>query len=117
MAAALAALKPSSMTFLSACGSASIAAAATASAPSATSMRPLYGARNGRRARSGFSDFPFGRSVDSGLLTKLEFAQVQLPPHAEIGGQAVERISERRRFVALEPEMPEPREAVPGQQR
>src|SRR5512138_1602321 len=103
------------MTFLSACGSASIAAAAMPSATSAHSMRARYGARNGSSAASGRRVFALGRSVDS--VTELEFAQVQLPPHAEIARQAVERIAERRRTIALEAEMPEPGEAVAGKRR
>src|SRR5213593_2818142 len=116
MAAAFDALNPLSMTFFSACGSASIAAAAMPSAASATSMRARYGARNGSSAASGRSVFALGRSVDS-AFTELEFAQVQFPPHAEIAGQAVERVTKRRRTVALEAEMPEPRERIARQRR
>src|SRR5262245_54157141 len=124
MAAALAAVKPLSMTFLSACGSASMAAAAISSASSATVMRPRYGQRNGSSARSGFSERATGLSEveraevdraeielpDAGgeVLTELEFAQVQFPPHAEIAGQAVERKAEGGRLVAFEQEVTEP---------
>src|SRR4051812_194348 len=101
MAAALEAEKPLSMTFLSACGSASIAAAATTSASSATAMRARYGRRNGSSARRGFSERALGRSV-VWVVTELEPAQVQLPPHEEIAGQAVERMAEGGRAVALE---------------
>src|SRR4051812_17797362 len=104
------------MTCLSACGSASMAAAAMPSAASASSMRARYGARNGSSARRGLSVFPFGRSVVS-VLTELEFAQVQFPPHAEIARQAVERMAERRGFVVLEPEVPDPGERVTREHR
>src|SRR6187549_189006 len=102
MAAALAAVKPLSMTFLSACGSASMAAAAKPSATSAHSIRARYGARNGSSARRGFRDLPLGLSEGllSGVLTELEFAQVQFPPHAEIARQAVERVAEGGGLVA-----------------
>src|SRR3954468_365569 len=104
------------MTCLSACGSASMAAAAMPSAASASSMRVRYGARNGSSARRGLSDFPFGRSVVS-VLTELEFAQVQFPPHAEIAREAVERMTKGGGLVVLEPEMPDPREGVAGNRR
>ncbi len=51
------------------------------------------------------------------VLTELEFAQVQFPPHAEIARQAVERIAKRRRPVVLEPEVPDPRKAVAAEER
>src|SRR6185295_11777411 len=98
MAAAFSAVKPLSMTFLSACGRASIAAAATSSASNAISIRPRYGARKGRSARSGRSELAFGRSlslgISGGALTELEPAQVQLPPHAKVAGEAVKRMPE-----------------------
>ena len=87
------------------------------SAINAMNMRPLYGARNGSSARSGLSELPFGTFSDAGVFTELESAQVQFPPHAEIAGEAVERIAESRRPVVLEAEMPEPREAVAAEQR
>src|SRR5687767_13660585 len=106
MAAAFAELKPSSMTFLSAMGSASMAPAAMSSANSARIMRPLYGARYGSSARSGRSEVPFGRSVEPGLglgvLTELELSQVQFPPHPEIARQAVERKAKGGRPVVFE---------------
>src|ERR1044072_293944 len=121
MAAALAALNPLSMTFLSACGSASMAAAATISASKAISMRPRYGARNGSSARSGLKELAFGRSlsrgVSRGVLTEPQPAQVQFPPHAEVAGEAVERVPESRGPVVLEKEMPHPCEAVATGQR
>src|SRR6185295_11223766 len=100
MAAALDAEKPLSMTFLSACGNASMAAAAIMSASSATAMRARYGRRNGSRARSGLSERFFGRSV-VWAFTELEPSQVQFPPHAEIARQAVERMPEGGRTIAL----------------
>src|SRR5688572_21197594 len=117
MAAALAAENPLSMTFLSACGNASIAAAANSSAKNAINIRPRYGARKGSSARSGLSDLALGRSEDGLSLTKLESAQVQFPPHPEIAGQAVERVTESRGPVVFEVEMTHPREAVPTDQR
>src|SRR5687768_8048004 len=105
MAAAFAAEKPSSITFLSATGSASMAPAAIRSAINAIAIRPLYGARNGSSARRGLRDLDFGLSEEeeaggeeavSGLLTELELAQVQLPPHAEIPRETVERMSKGR---------------------
>src|SRR6187551_3465827 len=117
MAAALAAVKPLSMTFLSACGSASMAAAANISATSAISIRPRYGARNGSSARSGRSELAFGRSVSRGAFKELEPAQVQFPPHAKVAGEAVERMPECRGPVVLEQEVTEPREAVAAGQR
>src|SRR5215831_982850 len=127
MAAALEAVKPLSITFLSACGNASIAAAATMRASRAMNMRPRYGRRNGSSARSGRSERAFGRSdegrSDEGLsevvraFTELESAQVQFPPHAEIAGETVQRMAKGRGPVALEVEMPHPREAVATEQR
>src|SRR5262245_34825663 len=112
MAAALEAVKPLSMTFLSACGNASMAAAATSSAPSAINILPRYGARNGSNARSGLSDLDLGLSM---VVTKPESAQVQFPPHAEVAGQAVERVAEGGGLVVLEHEMTKPGEAVPAE--
>src|SRR5690349_4010072 len=121
MAAALAAVKPLSMTFLSAWGNASIAAAATSSASNAISIRPRYGARKGSSARSGRSELAPGlsdeaRSLPLGIsgdaLTELEPAQVQLPPHAKVAGEAVERMPEGGGPVVLEQEVTQPREAV-----
>src|SRR6187455_1353950 len=119
MAAALAAEKPLSMTFLSACGSDNMATAATSSASIAMIMRPRYGMRNGTSARNGLSDLlrglseedrsAVGLSLEARVLTEPESAQVQVPPHAEIRGEAVERKAERGGLVALETEMPEPR--------
>src|SRR5690349_15909616 len=127
MAAALAAVKPLSMTFLSACGSASIAAAATSSATMPTIMRARYGRRNGSSARSGRSERALGRSEpgltvawlspERGVLIEPESSQVQFPPHAEIAGQAVERMAEGRGPVVLEEEMPDPRKAVAAERR
>src|SRR4051812_18727160 len=104
MAAALDAVKPLSITFLSACGNASMAAAAIMRATSAISILPRYGARNGSSARSGRSELPLGRSVARGVFTELEPAQVQFPPHAEVAGEAVERMTECGRTVVLEQE-------------
>src|SRR3954447_19471287 len=112
MAAALAVLKPLSMTFLSVCGSASMAPAATSSATSARIMRPLYGARYGSSERRGFSEVPLGRSRSFGALTETEPARIQFPPHAEVARETVERITKRGRLVALETEVPDPRKGV-----
>src|SRR6185503_12870173 len=127
MAAALAAEKPLSMTFFSACGRASIAAAATSSASSATIMRPRYGQRNGSSARSGLSVRALGRSEpgftlvllspERGVLIEPESPQVQLPPHAEIAGQAVQRMPESGGPVVLEEEVSDPRKAVAAERR
>src|SRR5687768_4786083 len=114
------------MTFLSAIGNVSIATAAISSATSAMIIRPLYGARNGTRERRGLRFFDLGLSEERGLsedwgrselLTKLEFAQVQLPPHAEIAREAVERMTKRRRPVVFEAVMTDPCKRVSRQQR
>src|SRR3954468_6883774 len=113
MADAFAAVNPWSITLRSAIGRNSIAAAATSRATSAMAIRPRYGAMKGISEARGRRDLPFGRSE---LVTEPEFAQVQLPPHAEIAREAVERMAERGGLVALEAEVPEPREAVARQQ-
>ena len=51
------------------------------------------------------------------MLTKLESAHVQFPPHAEIARQAVERIAERGGLVVFEAEVPDPRKGVSGKER
>src|SRR5436190_23540072 len=115
MAAALEAVKPLSMTFFSACGRASIAAAATSSANSPPIMRARYGRRKGNSARSGLSVRALGRSEpertldglspEGGVLIEPESPQVQFPPHAEIAGRAVERMAEGCRPIVLEEEV------------
>src|SRR5688572_24784521 len=122
MAAALAAVNPLSMTFLSACGSDSMATAATSSATSAISIWLRYGARKGSKARSGLSDSARGLSEEGlsaggEVVTELESPQVQFPPHAEIAGEAVQRMMKSRGPVVLEGEMAHPGKAVSGQQR
>src|SRR4051812_31573859 len=117
MAAALAAENPLSMTFFSACGSASMAAAAMNNAINATSIWARYGFRKGSSARSGCSELALGLSWESGAFTELESAQVQFPPHAEIAREAVKRMPECRGAVALEKEMPQPGETVAAEQR
>src|SRR6185295_8073588 len=58
-----------------------------------------------------------GLSDESRVFTELESAQVQIPPHAKIGGEAVKGKAESGRPVALEAEMPQPRKAVTADQR
>src|SRR3954464_7430518 len=100
------------MTLRNAIGRKSRAGAAATSAGKAMSIRLRYGARKGISARRGLRLLALGLSE---LLTEPEFAQVQLPPHAEIAGETVERIPERGRLVALEAEVAEPREPVARQ--